>query len=86
MLNNTFSYTELAFAFVPQKDSHHVHDISQMSYLCMLYELYELCKLDEFFYESHKLLEITRICFKYIFCFQNFFWNVYGWKITQKIT
>ena len=28
MLNNNFSYTKLAFAFVPQIDSYYVHDDS----------------------------------------------------------
>ena len=30
-----------------------------MSYVCRLYELYELCTFYQFFYESHKSLEIT---------------------------
>ena len=36
VLNNNFSYTQLVFAFVPQKDSYYVHDDTDAFFLFLL--------------------------------------------------
>ena len=42
MLNNNFSYTHLAFAFVLQKDSYYVHDDTNAFFLFLIQKDFDI--------------------------------------------
>ena len=44
VLNNNFSYTELPFAFVLQKDSYYVQDDTDAFFLFLLQKDFDICR------------------------------------------
>ena len=48
MLNNNFSYTQLAFDYVPQKDSHYVNEDSEAYFLFLLQKDFHVLLFEAF--------------------------------------
>ena len=42
VLNNNFSDTQLAFAYVPQKDSYYLHDNTDAFFLFLLQKIFDV--------------------------------------------
>ena len=52
MLNNNFSYTQFAFAFVPQKDFYYIHNDTDAFFLFLLkkdFDIFQVLLFEVFF-------------------------------------
>ena len=56
MLNNNFSYTQLASAFVPQEDSYYVHDDTDAFFLLHLLKNFHIFLGPFFFFVFFRML------------------------------
>ena len=96
VLNNNFSYTQLYFAFVPQKYSYFVHDDTDAFFLFPCQKDFDIC-LKPFFiiclFLLHKDFDIFRmLLFGTFLCFLIIFYKkifslvfLYDLKINLKI-